>query len=104
MPFERLIPHPVTEASARSYAPAVPGVYGLSTAREWIYIGQTDNILASVLEHLRDFESSAGPHQATGFVYEACSGEQRQFRLDRLIQEYAPTGIRGSKNRGGGTR
>ena len=44
MPFEEPISRPLTSAGVHRYAPAVSGVYGISNAREWIYIGETDNI------------------------------------------------------------
>ena len=44
MPFEEPISRPLTSVGVHAYAPAVSGVYGISNAREWIYIGETDNI------------------------------------------------------------
>ena len=97
MPFEKRIPHPLSENGARCYAPAAPGVYGLSTSREWVYIGQADDIQAALLGHLRDEAILKwGP---TGFVFEACSGDQRRIRQDCLILEYAPICNRGLSRR-----
>jgi excinuclease UvrABC nuclease subunit len=73
------------------YAPSSPGVYGISNAREWIYIGESDNIRLTLLEHLRDVYTSAMKRQPTGFVYEVCEGIRRSVRQDRLIHEYEPT-------------
>lgn len=92
MPFEHYIPRPLTNNDTRSFAPAAPGVYGLSNAKEWIFIGQADNIQATLLEHLHGPAASGA--QATGFVFEVCSGARRSIRQQRLILEYSPCGNR----------
>lgn len=90
MPFERIVPHPLTAASVHTYAPSVSGVYGISNAREWIYIGETDNIQGALLEHLQDSSDQVMKKQPTGFVCEVCDGARRTGRQSRLIVEYAP--------------
>ena len=72
------------------YAPSAAGVYGISNAREWVYIGQTDNIQGALLAHLRDGETSLMKREPTGFVFEVCDGALRSTRQDRLILEYGP--------------
>ena len=54
MPFNQLIPRRFTLDAINMYAPVTSGVYGLSNSREWIYIGETDNIQGSLLAHLKD--------------------------------------------------
>ena len=54
MPFEQLVPRPLMATAVQRYAPIAPGVYGISNAREWIYIGETDNIQGALLTHLQD--------------------------------------------------
>lgn len=90
MPFNELIPHQFTSGSVRCYAPMAPGVYGISNAREWIYIGQADGIQAALLDHLEGLNMALLRCVPTGFVFEICSGSQRQVRQDRLVQEYGP--------------
>ena len=68
MPFESHLPHVFTPISVRRHAPAQSGVYGLSSAANWIYIGATDNIQATLLEHIRELEPSIRRHQPTGLV------------------------------------
>jgi hypothetical protein len=46
MPFEQFTPRSLTPASVRANAPAASGIYGLSNAREWVYLGETDNCKA----------------------------------------------------------
>ena len=84
MPFDRNFPRTFSAPSIRQYAPAYSGVYGLSNARGWVYIGESDNIQESLLAHL----SAAG--DATGFVFEICDPALRAKRWDRLIHEYEP--------------
>lgn len=73
------------------YAPATSGVYGISNAREWIYIGETDNIQGALLSHLHDLYASLMKRRPTGFVFEVCEGARRPSRQDRLVLEYEPT-------------
>ena len=61
MPFEQLTPRTFTTGGVQMYAPSAAGVYGISNAREWVYIGQTDNIQGALLAHLRDGETSSTP-------------------------------------------
>ena len=105
MPFERFAPRSFTPSSVRANAPAASGIYGISNAREWIFIGETDNIQASLLNDLQAGNSALLKRLPTGFVYELCASAERRARQDRLIQEYEPVcNRRGAENRmGGGT-
>jgi hypothetical protein len=58
MPFKQFVPRPLTPVAVNAYAPAASGVYGISNAREWIYIGETDNIRGKLLAHLQEPETS----------------------------------------------
>jgi hypothetical protein len=100
MAFEQRIPHPLTENAVQRYAPALPGIYGMSNAREWVYIGQSENIQGALLDHLRVLDTAILKWEPTGFVFEACTGEQRHVRQSSLILEYAPICNRGSLRRG----
>jgi hypothetical protein len=77
--------------AVRTYAPIASGVYGLSNAREWIYIGETDNIQNALLAHLQDPLTTIMKRQPTGFVFEVCDAAHRLSRHDRLVLEYEPT-------------
>lgn len=90
MPFSELIPHPLTSGGVRVYAPTAAGVYGISNSREWIYIGQSDNIQGTLLDHLQDAQAAPMKRGPTGFVYELCTGVHRSQRQNRLVQEYGP--------------
>lgn len=90
MPFEQLTPRQFTSGGVHAYAPTASGVYGISNAREWIYIGETDNIQGALLAHLHDAGASLMQRQPTGFVYEVCEIARRPGRQDRLVTEYNP--------------
>jgi predicted GIY-YIG superfamily endonuclease len=90
VPFEQFMPRPFSIDNVQKFAPRARGVYGLSNAREWIYIGVSENIRGSLLEHLEARSSQLMKRQPTGFVYEVCPGDECA-RQDRLIQEYEPT-------------
>ena len=76
--------------SVQRNAPALSGVYGLSNAREWILVGETDNIKAALLEHLQETHTPLLERVPTGFLYEVCFSYNRLARKERLIQEYQP--------------
>ncbi len=90
MPFERTLPRSFTAIAVRNYAPVTSGVYGLSNAREWIYIGESDNIQAALLAHLSEPDSELMRLAPKGFVLETCDRARRLFRQGRLIGEYRP--------------
>jgi len=96
MAFEQLIPRPLTLSGIQMYAPAVSGVYGITNANEWIYIGQANNIRDGLLAHLRDNLATLTVRAPVGFVFEACVEPHRSARLDRLTREYSPTSSSGS--------
>jgi excinuclease UvrABC nuclease subunit len=99
MPFDRIVPRPLTTHGVRTFAPASPGVYGISNAHEWIYIGDSENIQASLLEHLGDPQSPVMKKQPTGFICELCDRAAQPARLERLILEYGPACNRQSTSR-----
>ena len=90
MPFDQRFPRSFTAAVVRDHAPATSGVYGISNASEWIYIGETDNIRETLLGHLGDQNESFAKRHPTGFVFEVCDRAVRSSRQDRLVLEYEP--------------
>jgi len=90
MPFNQLIPRPFTSGAVHMYAPIASGVYGISNAQEWIYIGETEDIQGALLAHLGDNDASLMKRRPAGFVFEICSGAHRSSRQDRLVLEYGP--------------
>lgn len=90
MPFEQIIPRAFTYNSLGMYAPMAAGVYGISNAREWIYIGVADNIQNALMAHLAASDSNVMGRTPTGFVFEVCERGNSLARQYRLIHEYGP--------------
>ena len=97
MPFNQMIPRSFTPAAVHTYAPILSGVYGISNAREWIYIGETDNIQSSLLSHLHEQNTSLMKRIPTGFVFEVCDQTNRSSRQGDLVVEYGPACNGGSR-------
>ncbi len=90
MPFDQVTPRPFKSSAVKMYAPAASGVYGISNAREWIYIGEADDIQGALLAHLHGLDTGLMRREPTGFVFEVCEGAHRPSRQGRLIVEYHP--------------
>jgi len=90
MPFNKFVPYIFSPVSVRKNAPELSGVYGLSNAREWIFVGETDNIKATLLGHLQETHTPLRERGPTGFMFELCVPYNRSARQERLIQEYGP--------------
>lgn len=95
MPFEHCTPQSFTAVSIRTNAPAAPGLYGISNAREWIFIGTATDIRASLLLDLQQGQSELMSKSPTGFVFEICGAATWAARQDRLVMEYEPVCNRG---------
>ena len=93
MPFANPVPRTFTAMSISAYAPVEGGIYGLSNALEWLYIGTAENIRGALFAHLEDNRTLAG-RGPVGFVYETCPSSLRELRHRRLVTEYAPVGNR----------
>ena len=68
VPFEQFTPRSFTPVSVRANAPTASGIYGVSNAREWIFIGETDNIQASLLQDLQQGNSALLKRLPTGLT------------------------------------
>ena len=91
MPFNQFTPRNFTNVAIQMYAPVTSGVYGISNAREWIYIGETDNIQSALMTHLQGLKTGLMKRGPTGFVFEVCDPGQRSSRQHRLVFEYEPS-------------
>jgi hypothetical protein len=70
------------------------GVYGLSDASHWIYIGETANIQAMLLQHLQSPQGLLREHTPSGFTFELSPAEHRVERQQQLVTELGPVGNR----------
>lgn len=79
-----------TRASIWKNAPAAPGIYGLSNARAWLVISESNNIreeLMALYDELNAFPSGTPP---TGFSFEVCDAPARRDRCIHLNRELSP--------------
>jgi len=96
VPFEGYGGFSFSPVSVQRNAPAMPGVYGLSNAREWVYVGDTDDIRATLLGHLRESNTRLKSRAPTGFTFEICRPSETAARVSRLVAEYAPVCNKGT--------
>jgi cell division septation protein DedD len=78
------------EEAIKLHAPPVSGVYGVYNFKHHILIGQANNIREALLRHQRENKFRFRRLQPTGFTFEACSVEFKEFRFRELIWEYQP--------------
>ena len=84
------LPHAFSSVSVLAHAPTASGVYGISNAREWLYIGEAENIQQRLLVHLSESGTALHARSPTGFSFELCDENTRHGRQDRLIMQYEP--------------
>lgn len=83
---------PFTESAIAAHAPAAPGVYAIGTAREWIFVGEAENLQEQLLEHRRG-EDTLAQRGATRFSFEVVfHGELRGARQHALLVQLCPRG------------
>jgi hypothetical protein len=90
VPFHGFRRHSFSLTSIRQNAPTSPGVYGISNANEWIFIGSSEDVRAALLIHLNSPGTELLARMPTGFVFEPCTSQTRHVRQLRLIAELKP--------------
>jgi carbohydrate-binding DOMON domain-containing protein len=90
VPFESRFARAFTAVNIERDAPTVSGVYGVSNAKSWIFIDETENIRASLMGYLAN-SSGSSVERPSGFSFELSPAYSRTARRDRLIAELAPT-------------
>lgn len=90
MSFSECAARSFTAISIRKNAPESSGVYGLSNGREWIFIGEANNIRARLMEHLQETGTLLMDRMPTGFTLEECLPSHRAARQDLLIRQFEP--------------
>lgn len=79
-----------TPASIRQNAPPYSGVYALSNAREWLFVGGADDVQAALRAHFGEIGTRLRTAAPTGFTVELCDAGERSARLARLIYDLSP--------------
>jgi hypothetical protein len=78
------------EEAIKLHAPPVSGVYGIYNFKHHILIGHANNIREALLRHQKENKFRFRRLQPTGFTFEACPAEFKEFRARHLIWEYQP--------------
>ncbi len=82
---------PYTESGIRANAPSAPGLYAIFNEREWIYIGETDNLQRQLLTHVKMTDDEIARSGPTRFSFEVVyHAELRGPRQHALIAELRP--------------
>ena len=89
MPFENCFGRVFSALTIQREAPEASGVYGISNSQRWLYIAETENIRASLMDYLADCAAYSQDPPA-GFSFELSPPYSRTARRDRLIVELAP--------------
>jgi len=90
LPFQNYVASRFSQLLIETLVPTSAGVYGLSNAREWILIGEAENIKEALLAHLQATDRAVADRSPTGFTFEVCPADARFARQDRLIRELEP--------------
>jgi hypothetical protein len=90
MSFAKCAASSFTPVSVQKNAPESSGVYGVSNSKEWLLVGEGDNIRELLLAHLKEMGTALSAQNPTGFTFELCSGSDRIARQAALIRELKP--------------
>lgn len=67
------------------------GVFALWRSNRWIYVGESSDVLARLLEYIRGADECISREAPTGFGFELIAdAQQRAARRATLIQELMP--------------
>lgn len=76
---------PWTYDSILANAPSASGVYAIYNANTWIYVGESGDIRARLLQHYNGDNQCILNHHPTGFQFELVAAAQRVARQNQLI-------------------
>jgi len=90
VPFEGYGGFSFTPASVYRNAPALPGVYGLSNANQWLYVGVANDVQSALMAHLGERDTELARQHPKGFTFELCDPGFHAERRNRLVGELTP--------------
>ena len=79
-----------TRASILANVPRASGVYVIYNAQTWIYVGESGDIQARLLQHFDGDNACITRHVPTGFQFELAVTTQRVARQDHWIAQLGP--------------
>jgi hypothetical protein len=71
-------------------APSASGVYAIFNLQNWIYIGESSDVQARLLDHLNGDPAWITSWNPDSFQFEYCLANQRVARQDQLILQLNP--------------
>ena len=90
MPWTNGASYHYNQIAILANAPAQSGVYALYTAARWVYIGESGDIRARLLQHLTGDNPLIIAAMPTSFSFELVPAAQRVARQNILIAELRP--------------
>lgn len=90
MPFQIPGNRAFTPVSIHKNAPPASGIYGISNASRWIFIDESDDIQASLMQHFASRNTLPAGHVPSGFTFEVCEPGRRSERKQQLVAELHP--------------
>ena len=79
-----------TFEAVRRKAPSVSGVYSIFTARQWVYVGESDDIQQSLFRHLNEPNAPINQFGPLSFSFELATADHRKARQQALIATLDP--------------
>jgi len=79
-----------SQASIVLNAPEQSGVYALHSLGTWVYVGESANIRAQLLQHLVGDNACISVYPYLNFSYELIPEAVRAWRHGELIREFRP--------------
>jgi hypothetical protein len=76
--------------TAAGQTPEGPGVYTIFSRSHWIYVGESDNIRRSLLDHLNGSAPSLDGYGPLSFSFEPMAGGDRSARWRTLVTDLKP--------------
>ncbi len=71
-------------------APNASGIYTIYTSRQWVYVGETEDIRQSLFGHLNEPTACMGQFGPLSFSFELVPREARITRYQALVNELEP--------------
>ena len=90
MPFATFAGWNFTQDAILANAPKGSGVYAIFKQGAWLYVGESGDIQARLLQHLNQPEQCIQQREPTGFLFELWPADRRVKRRNELIQELHP--------------
>ena len=80
-----------THISVVLNAPEQSGVYALHYQASWVYVGESANIRAQLLQHLNGDNACITVYPNLSFSFEMIPEAVRAWRHGEMIREFRPT-------------